>query len=163
MGENARDEVQWLLNALPFWELHLWGSCECSEPWLERWTSTKLSPHDTIKNFLKCRCLKCTCIVHLDLIWMSYDKKKGRKSNYKFDSRPPILWKQGSNEVWLERAIHHWKDILKGYNILSSYFQKKNFIWERYERPKFWDNKRPSFGKIKNPVLGIPRKSDIWM
>jgi hypothetical protein len=29
------------------------------------------------KKVLKFRCLKCPCIVHLDLICMSYDKKKG--------------------------------------------------------------------------------------
>jgi hypothetical protein len=29
---------------------------------------TKLGPHETIRNFLKHRCLKCYCIVHLDLI-----------------------------------------------------------------------------------------------
>jgi hypothetical protein len=23
---------------------------------------------------------------------------------------------------------------------------KKDFIWEKYEHPKFWDNKNPSFG-----------------
>jgi hypothetical protein len=37
----------------------------------------KLGPHDTIKKVLKCRCLKCPHIVHLDLICMSYDQKKG--------------------------------------------------------------------------------------
>jgi hypothetical protein len=39
----------------------------------------QLGPHDTIKNFLKCKCLKFPCIVHLDMICMSYDiKKKGQ-------------------------------------------------------------------------------------
>jgi hypothetical protein len=42
MGENVRDEAQWFPNVLPLWELHLCGSCECSEAWLERQTNTKL-------------------------------------------------------------------------------------------------------------------------
>jgi len=83
-------------------------------------TNTKLGHQDTIKNFLKRRCLKCPCIVHLDLICMSYDQKKGWESNWEFDSRPQVFWNQGSNEVRLECAINHWKDIFNGYKILSS-------------------------------------------
>jgi len=52
-------------------------SCKCSEPWLEVKKNTKWGRHDTIRNILKCRCLKCPRIVHLDLICMSYDQKKG--------------------------------------------------------------------------------------
>jgi hypothetical protein len=78
MGENARDGAQWLLNALPLWELHLCGSLKCLEPWLKRQTSTKLGPQNTIKKFLECGCLKCPLIVHLDMICMSYDQKKGQ-------------------------------------------------------------------------------------
>jgi hypothetical protein len=39
--------------------------------------NTKLSPQDNIEKVLKCKCLKCPRIVHLDLICMSYDQKKG--------------------------------------------------------------------------------------
>jgi hypothetical protein len=56
-------------------------SCECSEPWLERQANTKLGPQDTIKKVLKFKCLKCPHIVHLDLICISYDQKKGQESN----------------------------------------------------------------------------------
>ncbi len=49
--------------------------------------NTKLGPQDTIRNVLKCRCLKCPRIVHLDLICMSYDQKKGQESNGEFDSQ----------------------------------------------------------------------------
>jgi hypothetical protein len=40
------------------------------------------------KKVLKRRCLKWPHIVHLYLICMSYDQKKGRESNWEFDSRP---------------------------------------------------------------------------
>jgi hypothetical protein len=72
------------------------GSCTCVgvvNVWSLDWKgkkNTKLSPHDTIRKVLKCRCLKCLCIVHLDLNFMNYDQKKGQKSNWKFDSRPQI-------------------------------------------------------------------------
>ncbi len=62
---------------------------------------------------LKCRCLKCFCIAHLDLICVNYDQKKGREPNRNFDFWPQIPLKQGLNEFWLGRVIHHWKDILR--------------------------------------------------
>jgi hypothetical protein len=52
----------------------------------------KLGPRDTIKKALKHQCLKCPCIVHLDLICMSYDQKNGWESNWEFDSPPQTLW-----------------------------------------------------------------------
>jgi hypothetical protein len=76
MGENARDGAQWLPNALPLSKLHSCGNHECLEPWLEKKKNTKLGPYDTIGKVLKCKYLKCSRIVHLDLICMSYVKRK---------------------------------------------------------------------------------------
>ncbi len=98
---------------------------------------------------LKRRCLKCTHIIHLNLICMSYDQKKGRESNSQFDSRPQIPWKKGSNEVRLERAIHHWKDIFKGCRMLFLQFQKEN-LFEK-------DMNVQSFGTTR-VSLGSPRE-----
>ncbi len=81
MVENARDGAQQLPSALPLWELHPCKNLECLEPWLEKQTSTKLGPYDTIGKVLKFKCLKCLHIVHLDLICMNYDQKKGQESN----------------------------------------------------------------------------------
>jgi hypothetical protein len=147
MGENARDEAQWLLSALPLWGLHSCGSCECLEPWLKRQTSAKLGYQGTIKHVLKHRCLKWPCIVHLNLICMSYDQKKGRESNWEFDSRPQIPGKKGPNEVWLRRAIHHCKGLLRAIRYFLHIF-KTNLIWKIYEWPKFWDSRSPNFGKV---------------
>jgi hypothetical protein len=61
------------------------GSYECSKHWLERQTSTKLGPHDTNRKVFKHRCLNYPRIVHLNLIYMSYDQKKGQESNWEFD------------------------------------------------------------------------------
>jgi hypothetical protein len=36
----------------------------------------------------KCRCQKWVCMSHLDIYSTSYDKKKGRESNWQFDSQP---------------------------------------------------------------------------
>jgi hypothetical protein len=87
-GRVQRDGAQWLWSALPLWELHLCESCECSKPWLERKISTKLDPQDTTKKVLKSIYLKCPHIVHLVLICISYDQKKGWESNWEFDCQP---------------------------------------------------------------------------
>jgi hypothetical protein len=100
---------------VPLWELHSCMSCKCLKPWFERKTNIKLGLHDTIKKILKLRCLKCPHIVHLDLIFMSYDQKKRCESNWEFDSWPQTPWKKGTNEHRLRCAIHGWKDFFEGY------------------------------------------------
>ncbi len=146
LGENARDEAQWLPSALSLWKLHLSEGCECSEPWLEMQTSSKLGSHDTIRKVLKHKCLTCPHIVHLNLICMNYDQKKGHKSNWEIDSRSQTPWKQRSNKVQLDHAIHRWKYIFKGYKIMSLHFHKILDL-KKYEHPKFENNKSPSFGE----------------
>ncbi len=113
--------------------------------------NTKLGPQHTIEKVLKCICLKCPCIIHLDLICMNYDEKKGWELNWKFDSQSQIPWKQGSNEVWLERVIHHWKSIFKGYKIVPSHIKNK-FDLRKIWASKVWDNKSPNLGlPLGNP------------
>jgi hypothetical protein len=41
-----------------------------------------------IGNLLKRKCRKWTRMSHLDICSASYGKKKGRESNWQFDSRP---------------------------------------------------------------------------
>jgi hypothetical protein len=88
-------------------------------------------------------------IVHLNLIYMSYDQKKGQESNFQFDSRSQTPWKQGSNEFWLGQAIHHWKDFFKGYKILPSHFFLKKTWFEKNMNVQ-------SFRITRIPVLGLP-------
>jgi hypothetical protein len=91
---------------------------------VEKEKNAKLGPQYTIRKVLERTCLKCPHIVHLDLIYMSYDQKKGHESNWEFDSRSQILRNKGSNEVRLGRVIHHWKNIFEGYKILPLYSKK---------------------------------------
>ncbi len=59
------------------------------------WKGNKyqIGPQDTIRKALKWKCLKCPHIVHLDIIYMNYDQKKGHESNWKFDFWPQTPWK----------------------------------------------------------------------
>jgi hypothetical protein len=85
MKESVRDEANDSQVQLPFWKLHSCGSYECLKPWLEGQTNIKLGYHDTIRKVLKHRCFNCPHIVHLNLICMIPDQKKGRGSNSQFD------------------------------------------------------------------------------
>jgi len=85
----------------------------------------QIKPQDTIEKVLKCRCLKCSHIIDLNLKCMSYDQKNGWESNWEFDYWPKILLEQGSNHLWFGHAIHHWKDLFKCYKILPFHAQNK--------------------------------------
>jgi hypothetical protein len=144
MRESARDGAHCFLNAFPLWELHLCESPKRLEPWLKRKASTKLGPQDTIRKVLECGCLKCPLIVHLDIICMSYDRKKGHKYNF----LPQISLQQGSNNHQLGSVIQRWKDIFEGYKILFSHDSNM------FDLKKIWASK--FFGKAKVPILGLP-------
>jgi hypothetical protein len=45
-----------------------------------------------IGKLLKRRCLKWAHMTHLDILNTSYGQKKGRESNWQFDSRPLKVW-----------------------------------------------------------------------
>jgi hypothetical protein len=68
-----------------------------------------------IEKILKCRCRKWARMSHLDIYNTIYDKKKGRESNWQFDSRPL----KGTNRPdpgacrWI--ATHHWKALDESY------------------------------------------------
>jgi hypothetical protein len=74
----------------------------------------------------KGRCRKWARMSHLDIFSTSYDKKKGRKSNWQFDSR---LVKVGN---WPEPCVcrwnetNHWKALKKGYNFVLDFIAIKS-------------------------------------
>jgi len=76
----------------------------------------KLGPHDTIKKVLKCRCLKCLQIIYLDVMCMSYNKKKGKnqiptlKNKGQMKTNWGVLYTIGNNFL---RAIKYFLCIQK--------------------------------------------------
>jgi hypothetical protein len=69
-----------------------------------------------IGKLLKLRWLKWACIAHLDIWNTSYDQKKGRESNWQFDSRPLKVGNQPDFLIWRWRATYCWKALDKDYN-----------------------------------------------
>jgi len=112
----------------------LWGKCEVAIHTSENGTwesfeTPKNLEHDckdqntsfrsilyTVKKVLECRCPKWLCMSHLDICSTSYGWKKGRESNWQFDSRPLKVGNQPDPGVCRWSATHHWKALEESYN-----------------------------------------------
>jgi hypothetical protein len=72
-----------------------------------------------IGKLLKCRCLKWARIAHFNICSTSYGQKKGRESNWQFDSQPLKVGNPPDSLVCRWRATYHWKALNEGYNVAS--------------------------------------------
>jgi hypothetical protein len=69
-----------------------------------------------IGKVLKRRYRKLPRIGHLDICSLSYGQKKGRESNWQFDSRPLKVGNRPLPDVRYGSATWRWKDLDEGYN-----------------------------------------------
>jgi hypothetical protein len=67
----------------------------------------------------KCRCRKWPCMGHSDIWSTSYGQKKGRESNWQFDSRPQKVGNRLDLGVCRRSATHHWKALEDSYKFAS--------------------------------------------
>jgi hypothetical protein len=74
---------------------------------------------DIIENALKCRCPKWPRMSHLDISSPSYGQKKGRQSNWQFDSRPQKVKNRPDSDMRWGSATWRWKALEKSYQIGS--------------------------------------------
>jgi hypothetical protein len=68
-----------------------------------------------IGKVLKRKYRKWPRIGHLDIYSSSYGQKKGRESNWQFDSRPLKVGNRPLPNLRIESVIHRWKDLNEGY------------------------------------------------
>ncbi len=68
-----------------------------------------------IGKVLKRRYRKWPRIGHLDICNPSYGQKKGRESNWQFDSRPLKVGNRPLPDLRIKSAIRRWKDLDEGY------------------------------------------------
>jgi len=73
-----------------------------------------------IENLLKCTYRKWPRMSHLDICSTSYGKKKGRESNWQFDSRPLKVGNRPDPGVCRWSATHRWKALKERYK----------FVWD---------------------------------
>jgi len=74
---------------------------------------------NTLHWVLKRRYRKWPRIGHLDICSPSYGQKKGRESNWRFDSRPLKVGNRPLPDLRIESATRRWKDLDEGYNFGS--------------------------------------------
>jgi hypothetical protein len=117
--KSVREWTLTLPSEFPCWELESqWTpesskrDCRGQNPWPWRFFYI-------IGNLLKHKCLKWTCIAHLDIWITSYDQKKGRESNCQFDSRPLKVENQPNFFACKQHATYRWKYLNEGYNFAS--------------------------------------------
>jgi hypothetical protein len=91
------------------------GTPECSE--LDNRTQNILhwGVLGVIGKVFKRRYRKWPCIGHLNIFRPSYGQKKGRESNWQFDSRPQKVGNWPLPDLRIESAIRRWKDLDEGY------------------------------------------------
>jgi len=99
-----------------------------------------------IGKVLKCTCLKCPRMGHLDICSPSYRQKKGRESNCQFDSRPLKVGNRPLPDLRTESATWSWKDLEEGYNFGSDLVMTRlcsRELWAlkvpRLQPGHFWD------------------------
>jgi hypothetical protein len=81
--------------------------------------SMNWSVHYIIGKILECRCLKWACMTHLDISNTSYGQKKGKESNWQFDSLSLKVWNCPNFLVCRWCATYCWKALNEGYNFAS--------------------------------------------
>jgi hypothetical protein len=112
-----------------------------------------------IGKVLKRRYRKWPRIGHLDICSPSYGQKKGRKSNWQFDSRPLKVGNRPLPDTRFESSTRRWKDLDEGYNFGS------DFVAIRFCNRELWAPKVSGLqsGQFRDSNLGVPGKRAIWM
>jgi hypothetical protein len=92
------------------------GTPECSELNSKAQNTLHWGVLDVFGKVLKRRYRKWPRIGHLDICSPSYGQKKGRESNWQFDSWPLKFRNRPVSNVRSRSAIWRWKALFEGYN-----------------------------------------------
>jgi len=112
-----------------------------------------------IGKLLKFRCRKWPRIGHLDIYSTSYGKKKGRESNWQFDSQPLKVGNRPDPSACRWSATHHWKALEETITLLQTSSQSE--VWAKsYDHAKSWESK---LGQFRDSSLGVPGQKVIRM
>ncbi len=101
---------------------------------------------------MKSRCPKWPRMSHLDIYNTSYGWKKGRESNWQFDSRPLKVGNRPDPQVCRWSATHCWKALEESYKFSLDLILIRGMSW------KLWAPKvsRIQTGTVSGLLLGNP-------
>jgi hypothetical protein len=121
-----------------------------------------------IGKVLKRRYRKWPRIGHLDICSPSYGQKKGRESNWQFDSRPLKVGNRHVLDVRSGSATSRWKALFEGYNFGSDLVPiggQGEELWSPkvpgLQLGQFRNNFGTTSGQLRDSISGVPGKSDI--
>jgi hypothetical protein len=100
-------------------ELESSGTPKCSELDSKAQNTSPWDVLGVIGKVSKFRCPKWPRIGHLDICSPSYGQKKGRESNWQFDSRPLKVGDRHVPDVHSRSETWRWKALFEGYKIDS--------------------------------------------
>jgi hypothetical protein len=139
------------------------GTPECSELDSKAQNTSHCGVLGVIGKILKRRCRKWPWIDHLDICSPSYGRKKGRESNYQFDSGPLKVKNQPLPNLRIESPIRRWKDLDEGYKF------GLDLVTIRLGSRELWAPKVPRLhpGQFRDnfgtPTWESREKKTIWM
>jgi hypothetical protein len=99
------------------------------------------------------------CIDHLDICNPSYGQKKGRESNWQFDSRPLKVGNRPLPDIRCECATWRWKDLDEDYNFGS------DLVAIGLCSRELWPFKvlGVELGQFRDSISRVSRICAIWM
>jgi len=139
-------------------ELESSGTPECSELDMKAQNTSHWGVLGVIGKVFKRKYRKWPRIGHLNICRSSYGQKKGRESNWQFNSRPLKVGNRPLPDLRIESAIRRWKDLEKGYKFGSDLVAirlRSRELWAPKVPGLHWDN----FGTISGLQLGSPGKN----
>jgi hypothetical protein len=101
-------------------DLESFRTPECSQLDNKAQNTSHWSFLGVIGKVLKRRYRKWPRIGHLNICSPSYGQKKGRESNWQFDSRSLKVGNRPLPDLRIESAIRRWKDLGEGYKFGSN-------------------------------------------
>jgi hypothetical protein len=112
-----------------------------------------------IGKVLKRRYRKWPRIGHSDICSPSYGQKKGRESNWQFDSWSLKVGNRLFSNVALGFVTWRWKDLNEGYNF------GLDLVTIGLHSQELWPFKVPGVqpGQFRDSISGVPTKCAIWM
>jgi hypothetical protein len=135
------------------------GTPECLELDSKAQTTSHWGVLGVIGKVLKLKYRKWPRIGHLDICSPSYGQKKGRESNWQFDSRPLKVGNRLLPDIRFESATWGWKDLNESYNF------GLDLVTIRFCSRELWLFKVPGVqpGQFRDSISGVPTKCAIWM
>ncbi len=121
------------------------GTPECSELDGKAQNTLHWGVFDVIRKALKRRYRKWPRIGHSDICSPSYGQKKGRESNWQFDSQPLKVGNRPLPDVQIESATWLGKISTRATTLVQT-SSRSDFTVESYGRSKFRESSQDSFG-----------------